>query len=113
MEAGAIARLDQLKSPKHLDPDERMIYNEAIDACIVTLEEHQSKPEQAKPYARPFSEYHEDFGPVLWWRFPIQEPPYCGRDDDSSWPFYSEDEPSLYWTKLTLPEPPASPQAGQ
>lgn len=27
---------------------------------------------------RPIAEYHEDMGPVLWWKFPIEEPPYVG-----------------------------------
>ena len=28
--------------------------------------------------ARPIAEYHEDMGDVLWWKFPIEEPPYVG-----------------------------------
>lgn len=31
---------------------------------------------------RPISEYHEDMGPVLWWKFPIDEPPYVGTPMD-------------------------------
>lgn len=27
---------------------------------------------------RPVEEWHEDIGDVLWWRFPIDEAPYCG-----------------------------------
>jgi hypothetical protein len=27
---------------------------------------------------RPAAEWHEDFGPVLWWHLPIQEPPEVG-----------------------------------
>ncbi len=27
---------------------------------------------------RPLSEYHEDYGTVLWWHLPIQEHPYVG-----------------------------------
>lgn len=38
--------------------------------------------DQQRPKARPASEYHEDMGPVLWWRFPIQEPPYVGGPND-------------------------------
>ncbi len=33
-------------------------------------------------HARPISEYHEDMGNVLWWKFPINEPPYCGTPLD-------------------------------
>lgn len=31
---------------------------------------------------RPASEYHEDMGPVLWWNWPITEPPYVGGPND-------------------------------
>jgi len=30
----------------------------------------------------PASDYHEDYGPVLWWNFPVCEPPYVGNIDD-------------------------------
>jgi hypothetical protein len=36
--------------------------------------------------ARPIEAYHEDFGPVMWWRFPIQEPPYVGSPLDTGTP---------------------------
>lgn len=32
--------------------------------------------------ARPLDEWHEDMGPVLWWSFPVDEPPYCGTPND-------------------------------
>ncbi len=32
--------------------------------------------------ARPLAEWHEDMGPVLWWRFPVDEPPYVGTPLD-------------------------------
>ena len=32
--------------------------------------------------ARPLAEWHEDIGPVLWWRFPIEEAPYAGTPLD-------------------------------
>lgn len=28
---------------------------------------------------RPLDEWHEDYGTVLWWHLPIQEPPYVGQ----------------------------------
>lgn len=31
---------------------------------------------------RPLAEWHEDIGPVLWWRFPIEEAPYVGSPND-------------------------------
>lgn len=32
--------------------------------------------------ARPLSEWHEDDGPVLWWKLPINETPYVGTPLD-------------------------------
>jgi hypothetical protein len=67
--------------------------------------------------ARPLSEWHEDMGAVLWWRFPIVEPPYCGTPNDlgytveahtvaglasrfmvGGWPGYH-----THWTPLVMP----------
>lgn len=31
---------------------------------------------------RPLSEWNEEDGDVLWWRFPIEEPPYVGTPLD-------------------------------
>jgi hypothetical protein len=38
--------------------------------------------------AIPGEQWHEDDGPVLWWRFPVVEPPYAGTPNDSDWPGY-------------------------
>lgn len=73
--------------------------------------------------ARPIDEYHEDMGDVLWWKFPIVEPPYVGspldlghaiefevRDPKRSttymrnvggWPGYH-----THWTPITIPDQP-------
>jgi hypothetical protein len=53
--------------------------------------------------ARPLSEWHEDDGAVLWWNFPISEPPYAGTPLDSSWPYSADDEWALGWTHLEVP----------
>lgn len=39
--------------------------------------------------ARPLAEWHEDMGPVLWWRFPVDEEPWCGTPNFCSWPGYA------------------------
>lgn len=76
--------------------------------------------------ARPLSEWHEDMGDVLWWRFPIVEPPYVGTPLDigrtievnarsfrvdktmlvniGGWPGYH-----THWTPISVPSVPASP----
>lgn len=35
--------------------------------------------------ARPYSEWHEDHGEVLWWRFPIKEAPWVGSPIGDDW----------------------------
>lgn len=44
---------------------------------------------------RPQSEYHEDYGNVLWWHVPIQEPPVAGTtlDDGFDWDWYTHWSP--------------------
>lgn len=80
--------------------------------------------------ARRFSEWIENYGDVLWWRFPVTEPPYLGspldcgfnvgaklynqfgdvmgtvEGDVGGWPFASDEEANLFWTPLSIPEKP-------
>ena len=73
---------------------------------------------------RPLDEWHEDYGSVLWWKFPIEEPPYVGTPNDlgqtvevsiraygvdevmrtnvGAWPGYH-----THWTRIPLPPEPA------
>lgn len=51
------------------------------------------------PVVRERAEWHEDEGPVLWWRFPIVEPPYCGTPLDDDFPEYA-----THWTAFATPE---------
>lgn len=51
--------------------------------------------------ARPIEEWDEDYGDVLWWKFPIEEPPYVGSPLDEHWPSYH-----THWTPIQMPEPP-------
>lgn len=44
-------------------------------------------------------EWHEDYGDVLWWSFPVEEPPYVGSPLWENWPGYH-----THWTPLP-PEP--------
>jgi hypothetical protein len=80
------------------------------------------EPDLHRP--RPFCDWHEDQGDVLWWRIPISEAPYCGSPiclgrtasislqvgldliEDvvigmvGGWPFSEQDERHLWWTPL-------------
>lgn len=72
---------------------------------------------------RPFCDWNEDHGNVLWWRIPISGPPYVGGPTDlgrtmvveiyigreqidlpmrntGGWPFDDADIPHLWWTPL-------------
>lgn len=40
--------------------------------------------------ARPLSEWHEDMGDVLWWKFPITEAPWVGTPLDLGLPVESQ-----------------------
>ena len=50
---------------------------------------------------RPLEEWWEAYGDVLWWKFPIEEPPYVGSPLDENWPGYH-----THWTPIPLPQPP-------
>lgn len=49
----------------------------------------------------PEDEWHEDDGPVLWWKFPLSEPPYVGSPIDNDWPGYH-----THWTRIPEPVEP-------
>jgi hypothetical protein len=58
-------------------------------------------PQDAKHY----DAWHEDFGNVLWWLFPIVEPPYVGTPLDDDWPFEDAARAGgpLFWTRFVVP----------
>jgi hypothetical protein len=43
------------------------------------------------------AEWHEDHGTVLWWRFPVVEPPWVGSPLDDEW---EEEADFTHWTPL-------------
>lgn len=51
---------------------------------------------------KPIEDWHEDIGDVLWWRFPVEEAPYCGTPLDSDWinDYYT------HWTPIANPVQP-------
>ena len=57
--------------------------------------------ECAEQQPRPLEEWGEDYGDVLWWTFPIEEPPYVGSPLDENWPGYH-----THWTPIIVPQPP-------
>jgi hypothetical protein len=92
----------------------RAAWRKSIRAAI------EAMPDADLYRARPFCDWREDHGNVLWWRIPISEPPYCGTPLDlgrkesheiteglaivisgvNAWPFDQGDERHLWWTPL-------------
>jgi|688.fasta_scaffold01261_16 hypothetical protein len=76
--------------------------NRCVDSNAATIEHHPDANAglEAKN-ACPAEEYHEDMGNVLWWLFPIDEPPYVGMPIDDDWPGYH-----THFTRLICPDEP-------
>lgn len=71
-------------------------------AAILTTHPGADSAVAPAPEARAIAEWHDDHGNVLWWAFPINEPPWVGQPDDSDWPGYH-----THWTPLPpLPNVP-------
>ena len=62
-------------------------------SVLTKLEEPQ------KVIAHLAEKWHEDIGPVLWWDFPVEEPPYCGTPLDDDFPKYKR-----HFTELHIPD---------
>lgn len=48
--------------------------------------------------AHPLEQWSESDGPVLWWAFPVTEPPFSGTPLDSDWPGHQ-----THWTRIPTP----------
>ncbi|MNW45555.1 hypothetical protein D3C74_228220 [compost metagenome] len=68
------------------------------DELIREKELVNSLRDQLTEVPRPIDEWGEDYGDVLWWKFPIEEPPYCGTPLDADWPDYH-----THWTPINMP----------
>ena len=51
---------------------------------------------------RPFSEWHDDEGDVLWFVLPIEEAPYCGTPNSEGWPWRPIHHEQLHWCRLPV-----------
>lgn len=77
--------------------------NQCVDPDADTIEHHpDTKAGRAAKQALPLAEWHEDMGAVLWWRFPVDEEPWCGTPTSDGWPHYH-----THWTPLVVPDAPA------
>lgn len=82
--------------------------NDAANAATIETQRGRIAGLEKLQTPRPFDDWHEDCGPVLWHVMPICEPPYCGTPLDRSWPYdgegyrghVSETMENLVWTPL-------------
>lgn len=56
---------------------------------------------------RPAADWTEEDGYMLWWRFPITEPPYVGSPLDTAW----VEGAYTHWTPILLPTAPQAMEA--
>ncbi|AQR77697.1 hypothetical protein ABNB59_20675 [Paenibacillus larvae] len=77
------------------------IYSDRSDSFVSVnnVEALRQASALLNPKPIPKSEWHEDHGAVLWWKFPIVEPPYSGSPLDEDWPGYH-----THWTPFIRPE---------
>lgn len=50
----------------------------------------------------PLSEWNEDDGNVLWWKLPIDEPPYAGMPLDLEWQHWNYGNYYTHWSMLPV-----------
>ena len=74
-----------------------------VDQCVDAINDAMIEVQEQRDSltAQPFDEWSEDDGPVLWWRFPVSEPPYVGTPLDSDWPGYH-----THWTRIHVADEP-------
>lgn len=74
-------------------------YIKALDPTTVLALVAECRELRELQTVRHIDEWHEDFGAVLWWKQPVNEPPYCGTPLDSDWPGYHE-----HWSPVPVRE---------
>lgn len=61
-----------------------------VAKIAAALEAYAKEERERYTTVYPASEYCEEYGTVLWWNFPVCEPPYVGNIDDvDGWPYFS------------------------
>lgn len=86
----AIIAVGELNAPNHWDDEDFADTCRRVEAALSSI---PSQSDEAGLVARPLEEWHEDYGDVVWWKFPITEPAMIGNPLDSAWPGYH-----THWT---------------
>ncbi|MDT2770975.1 DUF1642 domain-containing protein [Enterococcus pseudoavium] len=74
-------------------------HNEGLKSAVIVVSNLPTVDEPTKVIAHLAEKWHEDIGPVLWWNFPVEEPPYCGTPLDDDFPKYK-----THFTELHMPD---------
>jgi hypothetical protein len=103
-----LALMETLRAALAAQPEPPLTQFEAeLIESVGDMMANRSVPSRAQPApaAVPLDEWHEDDGDMLWWRFPVEEPPWCGTPTQSDWPGYH-----THFTPIIVPSAPiASP----
>lgn len=74
--------------------------NSCVNHEADTIERHpDAVAGLAAKTPRQLADWHEDDGTVLWWRMPVEEPPYCGSPLADDWPGCH-----THWTPILVPD---------
>lgn len=104
----AVARMRKALHCLYLAVSEPSIVEDVtakFNAVLVALQVPRA-PERESVELIPADQWSELDGAVLWWYFPIAEPPYCGTPLDSDWPTLSGESFYTHFTRIPLPQPP-------
>jgi hypothetical protein len=75
------------------------VYPDADTVCVAIREMRRELNDYSDVrIERERDAWHEEDGPVLWWKFPVVEPPYAGTPLDDDFPEYV-----THWTRVQTP----------
>ena len=82
------------------DDDQGRYVHPSVETVIETFKELEKDSTTLAEHriAEEREEWAEEDGPVLWWKFPLCEPPYVGTPLDDDFPDYV-----THWTPILEP----------
>lgn len=100
--------LEQRRLIRGLDPEVINTLHAGTDEprqAALTVSDLEALTRYACPTIQPVpgDQWHDDDGDVLWWRFPVEEPPYVGSPLCDDWPDYH-----THFTRLDVPADPST-----
>jgi hypothetical protein len=83
MQAELDRRKQELKKMR-----DQMLSNMDVSIKAISTQAERIRQFEEANVPEPIDDWHEDMGDCLWWKFPIEEPPYCGSPLDCNFPDY-------------------------